>query len=239
MTVQAQQKGLELVVRLRSRRARRRVGDQTRIQQVLTNLVGNALKFTEAGHVRVAVAEGSRRGAISHLVFSVADTGIGIPADQHAAIFEAFKPGGRLDDAEVRGHGPGPGHLVDAGAADGGAAVGRERAGLAAAPSASTLSSRSRIARHRSQQPGVSHQRRCPGRGSDGLGASRRRPRAGLQEPQDPAGRGQHRQPARRVQPADQTGSPGDHRPERSARRSSASRGRRSTWCSWTCRCPA
>ena len=91
MTVQAQQKGLELVSEMRPGVPDGVVGDQTRIQQVLTNLVGNALKFTEAGHIRVTVTEGSRRGAISHLRFSVADTGIGIPVEQHAAIFEAFR----------------------------------------------------------------------------------------------------------------------------------------------------
>jgi signal transduction histidine kinase/ActR/RegA family two-component response regulator len=91
MTVQAQQKGLELVCEIRPGVPDGVIGDQTRIQQVLTNLVGNALKFTESGHIRVTVTEGARRGAVSHLRFSVADTGIGIPADQHAAIFEAFK----------------------------------------------------------------------------------------------------------------------------------------------------
>jgi two-component system, sensor histidine kinase len=91
MTLQAQQKGLELVCEMRPGVPDGVVGDQTRIQQVLTNLVGNALKFTESGHIRVTVTEGSRRGAISHLRFSVADTGIGIPPDQHTAIFEAFR----------------------------------------------------------------------------------------------------------------------------------------------------
>jgi CheY-like chemotaxis protein len=67
------------------------VGDRTRIQQVLTNLVGNALKFTEAGHVLVSATETARTAGVSHLTFSISDTGIGIPADKHAAIFEAFR----------------------------------------------------------------------------------------------------------------------------------------------------
>ncbi len=67
------------------------VGDPTRIQQVLTNLVGNALKFTERGHVFVAVREDSRAEGSTTLHFSVTDTGIGIPPEKHDAIFEAFR----------------------------------------------------------------------------------------------------------------------------------------------------
>lgn len=67
------------------------VGDSLRIQQVLLNLVGNALKFTHAGgevHVRLAVAERSPQAIVLH--GSVRDTGIGIPHDRQEDIFEAF-----------------------------------------------------------------------------------------------------------------------------------------------------
>jgi CheY-like chemotaxis protein len=67
------------------------MGDPTRILQVLTNVVGNALKFTERGRIRVAVRQDSRTEASTTLHFSVADTGIGIPADKHDTIFEAFR----------------------------------------------------------------------------------------------------------------------------------------------------
>ena len=67
------------------------VGDPTRIQQVLTNLVGNALKFTESGYVVVCVREDSREEGRTNLHFSVTDTGIGIPVEHHEAIFEAFR----------------------------------------------------------------------------------------------------------------------------------------------------
>jgi protein-histidine pros-kinase len=58
---------------------------------VLTNLVGNALKFTEVGDVRISIEERSGTTGTSNLLFSVADTGIGIPADKQTAIFEAFR----------------------------------------------------------------------------------------------------------------------------------------------------
>jgi len=61
------------------------LGDARRIQQVLTNLIGNAVKFTEAGHVRVAV---DMQGDLVHI--AVHDTGIGIPADRLEKIFAPF-----------------------------------------------------------------------------------------------------------------------------------------------------
>ncbi len=66
------------------------VGDPMRLQQVLGNIVGNAIKFTEAGHVLVEVRQDARdaEGALLH--FRVSDTGIGIPADKHNLIFEPF-----------------------------------------------------------------------------------------------------------------------------------------------------
>jgi CheY-like chemotaxis protein len=90
-TLQAHQKGLELICNIAPDVPQGVVGDSTRIQQVLTNLVGNALKFTDAGHVLVSITETARSAGVSHLRFSISDTGIGIPADKHAAIFEAFQ----------------------------------------------------------------------------------------------------------------------------------------------------
>jgi signal transduction histidine kinase/ActR/RegA family two-component response regulator len=90
-TLQAHQKGLELICNVAPDVPTGVVGDSTRIQQVLTNLVGNALKFTETGHVLVSITETARSAGVSHLRFSISDTGIGIPAAKHAAIFEAFQ----------------------------------------------------------------------------------------------------------------------------------------------------
>ena len=91
LTLQAHQKGLEIVSDIGAGVPDRVVGDRTRIQQVLTNLVGNALKFTEAGSVRVAITEHARSATGVGLQFSVTDTGIGIALEKQASIFEAFR----------------------------------------------------------------------------------------------------------------------------------------------------
>jgi len=67
------------------------VGDQHRIRQVLTNLLGNALKFTAKGHIRVLVTFENNAAGNPLLHFAVMDTGIGIPADKLDLIFDAFR----------------------------------------------------------------------------------------------------------------------------------------------------
>ena len=91
LALRAHQKGLELICDIDSDVPAGVIGDPTRIQQVLTNLVGNALKFTERGHILVAVHEDSNIEGSTKLHFSVTDTGIGIPPEHHEAIFEAFR----------------------------------------------------------------------------------------------------------------------------------------------------
>jgi two-component system sensor histidine kinase/response regulator len=91
LALRAHQKGLELICDIGMDVPAGVVGDPTRIQQVLINLIGNALKFTERGHVLVTVHEESRAEGSTKLHFSVTDTGIGIPPKQHEAIFEAFR----------------------------------------------------------------------------------------------------------------------------------------------------
>jgi signal transduction histidine kinase/ActR/RegA family two-component response regulator len=66
------------------------VGDPGRLKQVLINLVGNALKFTERGHVVISVRNAARQAGSSSLHFSVTDTGIGIPKEKQVHVFEAF-----------------------------------------------------------------------------------------------------------------------------------------------------
>ncbi|MFT3694333.1 MAG: ATP-binding protein [Kofleriaceae bacterium] len=65
-------------------------GDATRLRQILTNLVGNAIKFTADGEVEVIVRRVHSDDDDVMLAFAVRDTGIGIPEDKHAAIFEPF-----------------------------------------------------------------------------------------------------------------------------------------------------
>lgn len=91
MAMRAHQKALELICDIGPHVPPCVIGDPTRLQQVLSNLVSNALKFTEDGHVLVSVQEESRAAGRTTLSFTVSDTGIGIPASQHTSIFEAFR----------------------------------------------------------------------------------------------------------------------------------------------------
>jgi signal transduction histidine kinase len=65
-------------------------GDPHRLRQILINLMGNAVKFTERGRIDVRVAPDPDAGATGGLRFSVADTGMGIPESKHATIFDRF-----------------------------------------------------------------------------------------------------------------------------------------------------
>jgi signal transduction histidine kinase/ActR/RegA family two-component response regulator len=90
LAVKAVSKGIKLVVTIDPAVPPMLVGDDGRIRQVLTNLVGNAIKFTEQGEVELAVGLESKADEVARLHFQVRDTGIGIPADKQAAIFESF-----------------------------------------------------------------------------------------------------------------------------------------------------
>jgi signal transduction histidine kinase/ActR/RegA family two-component response regulator len=79
------------------------VADQIRLNQVLTNLAGNAVKFTEKGKVEIrVVASGSVPGSRRAVTFTVADTGIGIPADKQELIFQSFT---QADESHTREYG--------------------------------------------------------------------------------------------------------------------------------------
>ncbi len=86
----AKDKGLLLVVDYDLFLPTRIVADPGRVRQVLTNLIGNAVKFTEAGHVIVRVAGFPLDGGLHDLRITVEDTGIGIPAGQLGHIFGEF-----------------------------------------------------------------------------------------------------------------------------------------------------
>ncbi len=86
----AHEKGLELIYHVHPDVPDALQSDPVRIQQILVNLVGNAVKFTEKGEIVVEVAAESIDSKKVDLHFSVRDTGIGIPLDKQVSIFQAF-----------------------------------------------------------------------------------------------------------------------------------------------------
>jgi signal transduction histidine kinase/ActR/RegA family two-component response regulator len=90
LSLKADEKGIDLACQVSSHVPRIQIGDEARIRQVLVNLVGNAVKFTDSGDVFVGVAEELKDGDNIVLHFSVSDTGIGIPKDKQAHVFDAF-----------------------------------------------------------------------------------------------------------------------------------------------------
>ncbi len=100
VSTRAKEKDLELIVRVDPSLNDHYVGDVGRIRQIITNMLGNAVKFTDRGHVLVDVS-GERRGAETHFRISVTDTGIGIPADKLQAVFEKFS---QVDGSSTRRH---------------------------------------------------------------------------------------------------------------------------------------
>ena len=89
--LRAHQKGLELAFDTPLEVPDALIGDGGRLRQILVNLVGNAVKFTERGEVLVTVEKAWQAGEEVGLRFAVADTGIGIPLERQAAIFSPFE----------------------------------------------------------------------------------------------------------------------------------------------------
>jgi len=87
---QAHRKGLALELSVADDVAKSLVGDEGRLRQVLMNLVGNAIKFTEEGSVRIALTVAAHAGGRQTLRVEVVDTGIGIPSEQLPRIFGRF-----------------------------------------------------------------------------------------------------------------------------------------------------
>ncbi|MFO0876358.1 MAG: response regulator [Gemmataceae bacterium] len=104
LAVRAQQKGLELVCHIARETPEHGVGDPNRLRQVLVNLVGNAVKFTDRGEVVVSVRHDQASGLFH---FEVRDTGIGIPPAKQVSIFQPFEQADRSTTRRYGGTGLG------------------------------------------------------------------------------------------------------------------------------------
>ena len=102
LSARAQEKGLGLHASISPGAPTRLVGDPHRLRQIMLNLLGNALKFTERGEVSLRVEPDPDSDNPAHLLVSVSDTGCGIPADKLDAVFERFT---QADSSITRKHG--------------------------------------------------------------------------------------------------------------------------------------
>ena len=99
LALRAHVKGLELTFEIDQDVCDTLVGDAGRLRQVLINLIGNAIKFTDAGEASLHLSSNSTSIDQTEVLFSVRDTGIGIPCDKMDAIFDAF---GQADTSTTR-----------------------------------------------------------------------------------------------------------------------------------------
>ena len=90
LALRANEKGLELVCHLSNDVPCHLIGDPNRLYQILLNLLGNAIKFTDKGSVVMTVTNDPERREPGVIRFSIADTGIGVPQDKLQAIFDTF-----------------------------------------------------------------------------------------------------------------------------------------------------
>ncbi len=102
VSARAQEKDLELIVRVAPDLPEHVVGDVGRIRQIVTNLMGNAVKFTERGHVLVDVTgQVDKSTGLASLMFKITDTGIGIAPEKLKSVFEKFN---QVDTSSTRRH---------------------------------------------------------------------------------------------------------------------------------------
>jgi signal transduction histidine kinase/CheY-like chemotaxis protein/HPt (histidine-containing phosphotransfer) domain-containing protein len=102
MALRAHEKGLELAYDVGPDVPSHLTGDPGRLRQILTNLVGNSIKFTNQGQVLVEAASGPQVDGRTELHFKVSDTGVGIPDDKRQIIFQAFS---QADNSVTRKYG--------------------------------------------------------------------------------------------------------------------------------------
>jgi CheY-like chemotaxis protein/HPt (histidine-containing phosphotransfer) domain-containing protein len=99
---QAALKGLRLATEIETGSQDALIGDPTRVRQILFNLLSNAVKFTDSGSVRVSAATAPLGGGAARVVLAVADTGIGLDAEQQARLFQPFT---QADSSTTRRYG--------------------------------------------------------------------------------------------------------------------------------------
>lgn len=94
-------KGLELILRVDPRLSAQYLGDSLRVRQILLNLIGNAVKFTEQGEIALDLTARPTEGPliVPHVLIEVHDTGIGIPTGKLATVFESFR---QADESTTR-----------------------------------------------------------------------------------------------------------------------------------------
>ncbi len=100
--IKAQKKGLELLFRIDAQVPHAMVGDPLRLRQILTNLVDNAIKFTDHGEVTVSISTVAVDAQSAELRFAVSDTGVGLDAEQIGHLFTAFT---QADNSTTRKYG--------------------------------------------------------------------------------------------------------------------------------------
>ncbi len=109
LSPRAAEKGVELAVRIQPDLPSKFIGDGGHIRQVIINLLGNALKFTDTGHVLLDIS-GSVQDSQARLTFTVEDTGVGIPENKRQQLFAQFS---QIDNAATRReHGTGLGLAI-------------------------------------------------------------------------------------------------------------------------------
>lgn len=107
MALRSHEKGLELLCHVRPDTPVHLVGDPVRVREVLVNLIGNAVKFTHEGEIVLEVKAREPDDGGVEIVFSVRDTGIGIPKDKQAMIFDTFTQADTSTTREYGGTGLG------------------------------------------------------------------------------------------------------------------------------------
>jgi len=98
LSPKAHDKNVEIIIDYSPNLPHLYIGDEGRIRQIITNLAGNAVKFTEKGHVHIRIS-GTVTNAKAHLKFDITDTGIGIPKEKVKSIFSEFE---QVDSASNR-----------------------------------------------------------------------------------------------------------------------------------------